>query len=85
MSDCRHRSRSRYSKVMGLFRREFATILYYSGVEILDAIRIFGHADAREMLEIYAELRVDESNRVKVSKTEHIIKCKLENKKAANP
>ena len=62
MSDCRHRSRSRYSQVMGLFRREFATILYYSGVDILDAIRIFGHADAREMLEIYAELRVDESN-----------------------
>ena len=45
-----------------VFRREFATILYYSGVDILDAIRIFGHADAREMLEIYAELRVDESN-----------------------
>ena len=45
-----------------VFRMEFATILYYSGVDILDAIRIFGHADASEMLNIYAELRVNESN-----------------------
>ena len=45
-----------------VFRMEFAIILYYSGVDILDAIRIFGHADASEMLNIYAELRVDESN-----------------------
>lgn len=45
-----------------VFRREFATILYYSGVDLLDAIRIFGHADVKEMLEIYAELRVEESS-----------------------
>ena len=45
-----------------VFRMEFATILYYSGVDILDAIRIFGHTDAKEMLSIYAELRIDESN-----------------------
>lgn len=45
-----------------VFRREFATILYYSGVDMLDAIRMFGHADVQEMLNIYAELRTEESS-----------------------
>lgn len=40
-----------------VFRHEFATILYYSGVDLLDAIEIFGHADVQEMLDVYVELR----------------------------
>ena len=43
------------------FRHEFATILYYSGVDLLDAIRIFGHSDSKTMTDIYAELRRSES------------------------
>lgn len=43
------------------FRHEFATILYYSGVDLLDAIRIFGHADSKTLTDIYAELRQSES------------------------
>ena len=44
------------------FRHEFATILYYSGVDLLDAIRIFGHSDSKTMTDIYAELRKSESD-----------------------
>jgi len=47
------------------FRHEFATILYYSGVDLLDAVRIFGHADSRTLTDIYAELRQAESGSVK--------------------
>jgi len=44
------------------FRHEFATILYYSGVDLLDAIRIFGHSDSKTMTDIYTELRKAESD-----------------------
>lgn len=47
------------------FRHEFATILYYSGVDLLDAVRIFGHSDSRTLTDIYAELRQAESNSIK--------------------
>lgn len=45
-----------------VFRHEYATILYYSGIDILEAIRLFGHADSKTMTDIYAELRKEESN-----------------------
>ena len=44
------------------FRHEYATILYYSGVDLLEAIRLFGHADTKTLTDIYAELREEESN-----------------------
>ena len=44
------------------FRHEYATILYYSGVDLLEAIRLFGHEDSRTLTDIYAELREEESN-----------------------
>lgn len=43
------------------FRHEYATILYYSGVDLLEAIRLFGHADTKTMTNIYTELRKEES------------------------
>ena len=45
-----------------VFRHEFATILYYSGLDLLDAIDIFGHADVQVMLDIYVELRIDSND-----------------------
>lgn len=45
-----------------IFRHEYATILYYSGVDLMEAIRLFGHADSRTLTDIYAELRKEESN-----------------------
>ena len=44
-----------------VFRHEFATILYYSGVDLLEAIRLFGHSDSKTLTDIYAELRKEES------------------------
>lgn len=44
-----------------VFRHEYATILYYSGIDLLEAIRLFGHADSKTLTDIYAELRKDES------------------------
>lgn len=44
-----------------VFRHEYATILYYSGIDILEAIRLFGHADSKTMTDIYTELRKEES------------------------
>lgn len=43
------------------FRHEYATILYYSGIDLLEAIRLFGHEDSRTMTDIYTELRKEES------------------------
>lgn len=43
------------------FRHEYATILYYSGVDLLEAIRLFGHSDSKTLTDIYAELRKEES------------------------
>ena len=44
-----------------VFRHEYATILYYSGVDLLEAIRLFGHSDSKTLTDIYAELRKEES------------------------
>lgn len=39
-----------------IFRHNFATILYYSSVDIKEAVRIMGHSDEKMILEIYAHL-----------------------------
>lgn len=39
-----------------IFRHNFATILYYAGVDILEAQRILGHSDAKTTIEIYTHL-----------------------------
>lgn len=39
-----------------VFRHEYATILYYSGIDIKEAARLMGHADTSMILNIYAEL-----------------------------
>lgn len=44
-----------------VFRHEYATILYYSGVDLLEAIRLFGHSDSKMLTDVYAELRKEES------------------------
>lgn len=44
-----------------VFRHEYATILYYSGVDLKEAIRLFGHEDSKTLTDIYAELRIGES------------------------
>ena len=44
-----------------VFRHEYATILYYSGVDLLEAIRLFGHSDSKTLTDVYAELRKEES------------------------
>lgn len=44
------------------FRREYATILYYSDVDVKEAARLMGHKDTRLILDIYASLDVDRSS-----------------------
>lgn len=39
-----------------VFRHEYATILYYSGIDIKQAAKLMGHADIKMILEVYAEL-----------------------------
>lgn len=39
-----------------IFRHNFATILYYSSVDIKEAVRLMGHSDEKMILEIYAHL-----------------------------
>lgn len=47
-----------------VFRHEFATTLYYSGIDLKEAARIMGHADTKMILEVYAELDLNKSNSV---------------------
>lgn len=47
------------------FRHEFATTLYYSGIDIMEAVEIMGHANSQMILDTYAELRKEERNSVK--------------------
>lgn len=39
-----------------VFRHEYATILYYSGIDIKEAARLMGHTDTAMILNVYAEL-----------------------------
>lgn len=39
-----------------VFRHEYATILYYSGIDMKEAARLMGHSDTSMILDIYAEL-----------------------------
>lgn len=39
-----------------VFRHEYATILYYSGIDIKEATRLMGHTDTAMILNVYAEL-----------------------------
>ena len=45
-----------------VFRHEYATILYYSGIDIKEAARLMGHADTTMILNVYAELDKKKSN-----------------------
>lgn len=39
-----------------VFRHEYATILYYSGIDIKEAARLMGHSNTSMILNVYAEL-----------------------------
>lgn len=42
------------------FRHEYATMLYYSGIDIMEAVEMMGHANSQMILDTYAELRKQE-------------------------
>lgn len=44
------------------FRHEYATTLYYSGIDLMEACRLMGHANTRMLTDVYAELQKKESN-----------------------
>ena len=44
------------------FRHEYATMLYYSGIDIMEAVEIMGHSDSKMLLDTYAELRKQEKD-----------------------
>ena len=44
------------------FRHEFATMLYYSGIDMMEAVEMMGHADSKMILDTYAEIRKQEKN-----------------------
>lgn len=46
------------------FRHEYATMLYYSGIDIMEAVEIMGHANSKMLLDTYAELRKQESKSI---------------------
>ena len=37
-----------------IFRHNFATMLYYSEVDMKEAVRLMGHSDEKKIIEIYA-------------------------------
>lgn len=42
------------------FRHEFATMLYYSGIDMMEAVEMMGHSNSKMILDTYAELRKQE-------------------------
>lgn len=44
------------------FRHEFATMLYYSGIDMMEAVEMMGHSNSKMILDTYAELRKQEKN-----------------------
>lgn len=44
-----------------IFRHNFATVLYYAGVDVKDAQRILGHSDIKTTLNIYTHLDKNKS------------------------
>lgn len=45
-----------------VFRHEYATILYYSGIDMKEAARLMGHSDTSMILNVYAELDKNKSS-----------------------
>lgn len=45
-----------------IFRHNYATNLYYAGVDLKEAQRLLGHADAKTVIEIYTHLDKEKSN-----------------------
>lgn len=43
------------------FRHEYATMLYYSGIDMMEAVNMMGHANSQMILDVYAELRKKEN------------------------
>lgn len=48
------------------FRHNFATIMYYSGIDVKEAARILGHSNLRVTLEVYTHLEQDKSHSVEL-------------------
>ena len=46
------------------FRHEYATMLYYSGIDIMEAVEIMGHSNSKMLLDTYAELRRQEGKSI---------------------
>lgn len=45
-----------------VFRHEYTTILYYSGIDIKETARMMGHEFTKLILEVYAELDAKKCN-----------------------
>ncbi len=45
-----------------IFRHNFATILYYAGIGLKDAIYLMGHSDAKTLIELYTHLDKENNN-----------------------
>lgn len=53
-----------------VFRHNFATQLYYSGIDLKDAKRLMGHSDIRMILDVYSHLDGEKSNADKLNEIE---------------
>ena len=47
-----------------IFRHNYATMLYYSGISEIKAVELMGHADGKMIREIYAHLQEERENTV---------------------
>lgn len=56
-----------------VFRHEYATMLYYADIDILDAARLMGHRNAKTTLKIYTHLDKEKSDSLN-KLNEHIAK-----------
>ncbi|MBQ3584524.1 MAG: site-specific integrase [Lachnospiraceae bacterium] len=45
-----------------IFRHNYCTMLYYSGISILKAVELMGHADKKMIMDIYAHLDEEKEN-----------------------
>ncbi len=58
-----------------IFRHNYATMLYYSGISILKAADLMGHSDIKLIMEVYAHL--DEEKEQAVDKINEVIRAVL--------
>ncbi|MBS7007034.1 tyrosine-type recombinase/integrase [Anaerostipes sp.] len=65
-----------YNLTPHIFRHNYATMLYYAGIDTIDAKRLLGHSDIKTTLDIYTHLNKEKSQTAEKIETLYLTNAK---------